>query len=154
MGGAGDGPLESDAMLDGRDVVDEIEARPARWEKNEPMFAPQVPNVDGGGLGGSGWASCCAPTMLRGLRPRIDVGVGGTSLFLGELPRDSRRNWCSLAGGEEEGSLVTEEDELGLRCIHRSRTPATALKKLVEPAAMVRETASRAGASCWSSLSS
>ena len=26
MGGAGDGPLESDAMLDGRDVVDEIEA--------------------------------------------------------------------------------------------------------------------------------
>ena len=51
-------------------------------------------------------------------------------------------------------SLVTELDELGLRCIQRSRTPATALKKLVEPAASVREIASRVGASCWSSLSS
>ena len=47
-----------------------------------------------------------------------------------------------------------ELSELALRCIQRSRTPATALKKLVEPAASVREIASRVGASCCSSLRS
>lgn len=40
------------------------------------------------------------------------------------------------------------------RCIQRSRTPSTALKKPVVPAVTVRDTASRAGASCWSSLRS
>lgn len=40
-----------------------------------------------------------------------------------------------------------------LRC-QRSRTPSTALKKLNEPAVRVRVTASRAGASCCSILSS
>lgn len=46
------------------------------------------------------------------------------------------------------------EEELALLCIQRPRTPATALKKPVDPAVSVRETASLAGASCCSSLSS
>lgn len=42
---------------------------------------------------------------------------------------------------------------LGGRC-QRSLTPSTALKKVIEPALKVRDTASRAGASCCSSLRS
>lgn len=42
----------------------------------------------------------------------------------------------------------TDEDELADRCIHRPRTPATALRKPVDPAVNVLATASRAGASC------
>jgi len=41
-----------------------------------------------------------------------------------------------------------------LCCVHRPRTPSTAFKKLVEPDAKVRTTASRAGANCWSSFRS
>lgn len=47
------------------------------------------------------------------------------------------------------------EAELVVRCCcHRPRTPSTALKKFVELAVMVREMASRVGASCCSSFSS
>lgn len=160
-GGTGEGPLDRDATLGGRD--DETESRGARCEKKEPMLEPHEPNVDGGGFGGSGCASCCAPTILRGRRPRLVVGVGGTSLSLGLPLRCSSteplRDWTSLPRevilerlGEESDGLDVD-DELGWRCIH-PRTPATALKRFVDPAANVLDTASRAGASCCSSLSS
>ena len=49
--------------------------------------------------------------------------------------------------------LETELDDAD-RFISRPFTPSTALKKLAEPVVIVREIASRVGASCCSSLSS
>ena len=49
--------------------------------------------------------------------------------------------------------LPTEREDAD-RCTNRPLTPSTALKKFVEPAVIVREIASRVGASCCSSLSS
>jgi hypothetical protein len=51
------------------------------------------------------------------------------------------------------GSELNEE-ELAERCCHRPRTPSTALKKFVEPVVIVRDIASRVGASCCSNFSS
>lgn len=50
-------------------------------------------------------------------------------------------------------SLPVEEFDVVL-CNHFPFTPSTALKKLADPAATVRATASRAGASCCSSFNS
>lgn len=54
----------------------------------------------------------------------------------------------------EVSDIAEVEEVLVCLCAHRSRTPSTALKKFVDPVAKVRATASRAGASCCSSLSS
>lgn len=50
--------------------------------------------------------------------------------------------------------LTEDCGALFVRCIQRPRTPSTALKNPVEPAASVRERASRVESSCWSSFSS
>ena len=169
-GGTGDDPRED--TLGRR--IEGVERRDARCEKNEPMPAPHeliAVAAAAVALGGSGCWSACAPTMLSGRRPRVDVGVGGTSFEVGLPPllllllpplrlRSSEflRDAEVVPSLEREFTLVMSDaaslPELGLRCIHRSRTPATALKKFVEPAASVREIASRVGASCCSSLRS
>lgn len=48
-----------------------------------------------------------------------------------------------------DAAEMVEDEVLSCRCcVHRSRTPSTALKKVIEPDARVRTTASRAGANC------
>lgn len=155
-GGAGDGPREK---LGGRAETEEVERRDVRWEKNELMPEPHVPEFVRGGSGGE---SAWAPTMLSGRSPRVDVGVVGTSLmaafrvcspeFLRDCVPSLEREFTFVMS--EAGSLPLLDVELGVRCIQRSRTPATALKKFVDPAFKVRDIASRVGASCCSSLSS
>jgi hypothetical protein len=123
----------------GVDVADEVAERA---EKNDPRPAPQELIRPAAALrsGESGEVGDCAC-------------VGDCGLADAAAPSASLRAMTSTplalvlldAGGD---------DSDGVRCIQRPRTPSTALRKFVEPAASVRETASRAGASCCSSLRS
>lgn len=156
-GRAGDGPRDRLETLGGR--VDDVESREVRCEKKE--LIPTLHELVAC-FGGSGGERDWAPTMLKGRRPRVVVGVAGASWivlmrecspeFLREGVPSLEREFTFVIS--EALSLPMLDDELGLRCIHRSRTPATALKKFVDPALMVRDIASRVGASCCSSFSS
>lgn len=129
-----------------------------RCEKKEPIPAPQVPTfglISGGGGG-------FEPIKLNGLIPLGRAG-GGCGDVSGEektlvesrvdrmLPASDFVTFTTLLEALPT-SGVGASDELALRCIHFPRTLSTALKNPVEPAVIVRETASRAGASCWSSF--
>lgn len=111
----------------------------ARFERNEPMPAPHDEIAARAGAGGD-----VSMVEWRASRRGRAVGGGGAS--------------STSAFVTSTGELVRFEDSLSdteSRCeFHRSRTPSTALKKFVEPAVRVRATASRAGASCCSSLRS
>lgn len=110
----------------------------AREDTNAPSPAPQDANVCRGD------AVCvCDPTESRVvcLVRRKGFAVGGGA--------GSRSALVTSTGG-----LSGVEEFEGERCIHLPFTPSTALKKLADPAATVRATASRAGANCCSSFSS
>ena len=140
------------------DVLDE------RCAKNELIPAPQELNDEraagtgtSGGTGG-GWgdeSSDLEPTRLSG-RILLAGGCGDVS----GLDTIDARPERVLAASDLDTStrlldaLTLDSGTEEVRCIQRSRTPSTALKKLVEPAVIVRDTASRAGASCWSSFRS
>ena len=156
--GAGDDSLGGVIFVCARDT----ENRVVRCEKNEPIPAPQVDTAGIESAGGGGGVAIFEPIRLSG---RMPAG-GGCGEDSGEenTLSDSRPERMLLASDLETLTMLLEalpacgaamsDDELELRCIHRSRTLSTALKKPVDPAVIVRETASRAGASCCSSLSS
>lgn len=102
----------------------------------------------------------CAADRARGRRPgpcegacddcdAIDAVDSGLSLEA--LAAEISASECVISTGVlamvEVLSPFTD-NELADLCAHRPRTPSTALKKLVELEAIVREIASRVGASC------
>ena len=133
--------------------------RAVRWEMNEPILVPQEPSVAFTSVAGVGDTTCCcvfaalvvdgAPTLPKdkGFNP-----LGGVAVF----PDASSTSLLDTSTGALDNELVDALASackfvlLGDFCTHRSLIPSTARKKLVEPEAIVRETASRAGASCWS----
>jgi len=133
----------------------DTENRDARLDQKDWMPAPKFPNT--------AFASEAACATLTGR-----VGVLGTEshtvcLLTSDLfpsavaVEDSDASDLDISTGVSlallDGSELNEV-ELAVRCCHRSRTPSTALKKFVEPVLMVREIASRVGASCCSNFSS
>lgn len=132
-----------------------IENLEAFAEKNDPSPAPQAPNA----------AFVSIAVTLSGLPvSRTPAGFfgngGGESVCAGDgngLSCRSASDFVISTGVLDlETSIIEAELELGgVRwVVHRPRTPSTALKKLVEPAEIVLEIASRVGASCCSNLSS
>lgn len=159
-GRAGD-EVRDDTSTDERRELGEAEfvvtdMRVVRGVKKELIPVPQPPRI---GLVGSGRFI----DMLSGRSPL----TSGFVCVLATLSRDLDASTftATTCSGSAWGlfgllaPLVLDvldalEVELGFRCIQRSRTPSTALKKFVDPAVKVREIASRVGASCWSSLRS
>jgi len=83
------------------------------------------------------------------------AGAAGGRLGDSDDDGESRSALVTSTGGSVIGSLDGAPGVDGtLRCAQRSRTPPTALKKPADPAVSVLDTASRAGASCCSSLRS
>ncbi len=143
----------------------------AREAKNDVIPDPQelsdglISGTGGGGVS-EGRVIPRPPTRLRGRMPfGVAAGtwgeVSGVTCVLGGRELAD----LMLLASDFEGSPVAVVDkyplelpsafgELFARCIHRPRTPSTALKKLVEPAVNVRWIASRVESSCWSSLRS
>lgn len=127
------------------------ENRLVRCEKNEPMPAPHE-LAAGFGSGG-----VFAPTRLSGRMPFTGAAGGcGDASGEGIALTESRAERMLAASDLDTSTALLEallagappEDELELRCIQRPRTLSTALKKPVDASVIVRETASRAGASC------
>jgi hypothetical protein len=136
----------------------DMENREARPDQKDCIPAPQFPNA--------AFASDAACATLTGR-----IGVPNTESLdvclliseVGLLPSEAGIE-DSPASDFETFTEVSytllarselNEIELVVRCCcHRSRTPSTALKKFDELAVIVREMASRVGASCCSSFSS
>lgn len=142
-----------------------------RDEKNDAMPLPQPFVTPWSGVAGTG--GCESEDPGRG-------GAGLEGLWRGEIDEDPIRlkgripftvvGFAGVSdaacGGridscESRGEAVVEgvgegapSSVLVLRCSHRPRTPSTALKNPVDPAASVLPIASRVGASCCSILSS
>lgn len=132
------------------------------WEMKLPIFVPHVFRAAFVSL-----AACEADCKLRGFNVRpwdcVCVCVAEDNEKLDRIDEDL---WLRLfealaltrSISEREISTGVLEDvdngaspgpnELTDFCDHRPRTPSTALKKLVDPDAKVRERASRVGASC------
>jgi hypothetical protein len=133
----------------------DMENRGARLDQKDWIPTPQFPNA--------AFASDAACATLTGR-----IGVLGTEshdvcsltldMFLSVLAdEDSSASDFDISTGVPLALLAGSEFsevELAVRCCHRPRTPSTALKKFVEPVVMVREIASRVGASCCSNFSS
>ena len=132
----------------------DMENRDARPDQKDWIPAPKFPNA--------AFASDAACATLAGR-----IGVLGTEsldvcrvIYLlpsGAGDEDSSASDFEISTGLSRALLARSElNEAGLAvcCCHRSRTPSTALKKFVELAVIVREIASRVGASCCSSFSS
>jgi len=111
--------------------------------------------------------SCCTGLAIGALEGPFGLGGSCENAFARENGRRFALLWLPSAGFAVRGASSTSDFEtstggelsrgffsspdVGMefdRWAHRSRTPSTALKKLVEPTFNVRATASRAGASC------
>lgn len=142
----------------------DVDIREARCEKNDPIPAPHELNDDRASTADGSWGGACGEEATR-LSGRIPLGwVGGGCGDDSGLPTkltDSRPERILAASDLETSTRLLDalvvcsvaapdafEDVLALRCIHRPRTPSTALKKPVDPAVNVREMASLVGASC------
>lgn len=146
-------------------------------EKNDPIPAPHA-DTDGavgvvvfvtvvetllacscparGGETGAGDVS--DDSSENGLKVAADFGLSTPSpapWVLWPSRSDLETSTGVLNPDASDTPEVDAEDEVLIcLCVHLPRTPSTALKKFVDPVANVRATASRAGASCCSILSS
>lgn len=135
----------------------DIENREARPDQKDCIPAPQFPNATF-----ASDAACATLTGRVGVPNADSLDVCLLILEVGLLPseggdEDSSASNFETSTGVSHMLFPSElnETELAVRCCcHRPRTPSTALKKFVELAVIVREMASRVGASCCSSFSS
>lgn len=132
----------------------------ARVEMNDPIPDPHDAKVGlAAGVVGVeidvGVAGKSTEACLFSMNGRGPLGTGG-GVFASTPSKSAFDTSTGVLERESLGSDSTSDgvEDAAVRCDHLSRTPSTALKKLVEPTDIVRATASRAGASCCSSFSS